>query len=759
MFLCLTTALLLRYGQCRDAEALVRELQAKQAHKATLQQDPDLLKQVQDALRELNSLWTVYFPQYMDNLMLTDEGNSSDSLSPECNNSAVAILRNHYRENVTLPEVVTLLDAMGKQGAGLLEGNINLDGAFDQCFEQNYTGFCLGKLHLAALPPDGQPIWNLGICVPKHCTPHDVSLVINSTDIFMVSTHEMSCTDSERPEYGTGAIVMLVVSSVFVLLVLIGTSVDKVPELLTFATALIYERDYVKINNNSGTVGSGSIDEKSPILTRPRARAPAKRVMCMGYFKEFLTAFSLYKTVPTLLATKQPPGVITSLNGLRVMSMFWVMLGHVVQFSMAIVDNPLSLEKYLPRFTFQVIGNGYFSVDSFFFLSAVLVAYLSLRHMKKKKGRFPWIHYYVHRYLRLTPVYAFVMFFAWHLTSHFTRGPGFQLHDTTLDLYANCPKYWWTNLLYINNLYPWKLGEECFMWTWYLANDMQFYIIAPLILVPLYYLAPVGAIVALAVLMSGFVTTATLAGVYDFQSSVWASAFAYHYVPKTNLTTDDVLYIKPWTRISPYVVGLILGFLLYKNIRLSFGRLKNLTLYLSFWISSGVLLVTSVYGLYFHFHGHVPTKAENVIYLTLSRFAWGLGLALLVFVCHNGYGGLVNAFLSMKFWIPLSRMTFTAYLVHPVVLFVMYSQLQTTIHFTDITIGIFIVSLAVFSYSIAAVLCVFVEFPLGSVEMLLFKLVGLGGRESQRRANVTAQEPEKESVGRDLEKDSSKVVL
>lgn len=36
-------------------------------------------------------------------------------------------------------------------------------------------------------------------------------------------------------------------------------------------------------------------------------------------------------------------------------------------------------------------------------------------------------------------------------------------------------RYWWSNMLYVNNLVPWHEGEtgECFYHTWYLANDMQ----------------------------------------------------------------------------------------------------------------------------------------------------------------------------------------------------------------------------------------------------------------------------------------------
>ena len=75
--------------------------------------------------------------------------------------------------------------------------------------------------------------------------------------------------------------------------------------------------------------------------------------------------------------------------------------------------------------------------------------------------------------------------------------------------------------------------------------------------------------------------------------------------------------------------------------------------------------------------------------------------------------------------------------------------MQKSFHYTDITISLFAVGATVFSYAVAAVLCVFVEFPLGSVEMLLFRLLGLGGRESQlhaRGAGVEMKGGEKREV-------------
>ena len=44
--------------------------------------------------------------------------------------------------------------------------------------------------------------------------------------------------------------------------------------------------------------------------------------------RKFFQCFSLIKNTSCILDTKVPPGAITSINGLRVLSMWWVILGH-----------------------------------------------------------------------------------------------------------------------------------------------------------------------------------------------------------------------------------------------------------------------------------------------------------------------------------------------------------------------------------------------------------------------------------------------
>ena len=654
-----------------------------------------------------------------------------EHISPRCWDGFKVLLNktDHFH---LVPQLVDMLDAIGKLEPGFFEGNLYSFGSYDECIGIDTAQYCLSTFNIS-LNKKTLPIpFMWGVCLPQDCNATDIEFIFK----FLPFAKPPVCESRKQPPYNAGAILMLVVCGIFACLIALGTLTD-------FIVTTYRASETLPVTIQSDTMqNDAASSEKSPLLHYRMPKENKKKVSPL----DFITAFSLYKTVPTILATKQPPAAITSINGIRVISMFWVILCHIhlwVVIYGGRIDNNLDLlYDVAPRFTFQAIVNGFFSVDSFFFLSGVLVAYLTLRDMARKKGKFSILMYYIHRYLRLTPTLAFVMFFAWFLTLHLANGPIYQ-QELGVDSpwYQSCEQYWWTNLLYINNLYPTESSKGCIAWVWYLANDMQFFVVAPLMIVPLYYNWIVGLVCVGLFLAGSFAASGFSAGYYDIQANTLAP-YAYGYLPDPNA---DSLYNRPYHRIPPYLVGIVLGYLVYRKARLQFahlpfGKILNWVGYIVLWMLATGLCLSTVYGLYPTWHQHIPSLAENVIYLMFSRFAWGIGLALVVFACHNGYGGVINTFLSMKFWIPLSRLTFTAYLVHPIVLSVVFSSAREPVHYTDITLAVYAVGAVALSYGAATIVAVCVEFPLANVEAALFKAVGFGARESMRQGTEVVQQ-------------------
>lgn len=149
--------------------------------------------------------------------------------------------------------------------------------------------------------------------------------------------------------------------------------------------------------------------------------------------------------------------------------------------------------------------------------------------------------------------------------------------------------------------------------------------------------------------------------------SSWATtgyfAFAYNHMPNTDdpLALFDKIYDKPWTRLGPYLIGMCVGWVLFKtNCKL---RLRPVA-YVSGWLAASGTLLYLIYGLY----DVQLTRFSAAAFSSLSHSAWALALAWIVVACSTGYGGYVNALLSAPCIYPFSRVTYCAYLVHPIVI-------------------------------------------------------------------------------------------
>ena len=91
-----------------------------------------------------------------------------------------------------------------------------------------------------------------------------------------------------------------------------------------------------------------------------------------------------------------------------------------------------------------------------------------------------------------------------------------------------------------------------------------------------------------------------------------------------------------------------------------------------------------LFGIYPNFNGNPLTRVENILYQSTSRILWAFALGFIIFSCSMKKGGFVNDILCWTVWVPLSRLSFCAYLIH--VQFLTYhTQVQEhNIFFQDI---------------------------------------------------------------------------
>nr|XP_006823298.1 PREDICTED: nose resistant to fluoxetine protein 6-like [Saccoglossus kowalevskii] len=583
---------------------------------------------------------------------------SSDPVSEQC----LHALGDLFNDTTKL---IPIVDSLGKVGAGILDGNTAWLGSFELCRNMTAMQYCYTQLY--AVIPMGKkntilPIeW--GLCIVDECSSQDVAngmqLFINATLGFgklIVDRGSVFCAQDPPKPYSAGFYFTVFLCCLLATLMLIGWCVDiflRISARIKAGQPLITKTEVYNEDSN---------DDYTRLQDTPVVHFAALS-QDTNFIQEFFLCFAFNRNIARVLDTSQPEKAIRCLHGLRV------------------INNLATGSKVAQELTFQAISNAFFSVDTFFFL-------------------------------RLTPTVAMAILVWMFILPWVGQGPmWFKMLPKPY-----CEKYWWSTLLYINNFYPDSLTEECLGWTWYLSNDWQFYVISPIILIPLYRSRKVGFIILSCILTASFIVTGTLIGVYDL------NIIALGDTPdslETGPNFTNSVYIKPYCRIAPYLVGMAMGYVLQRL------RSKKLKVTVSpmvaaiGWCLATIVALSCVYGLYSTAHGHVLSTAENVIYGTFSRFAWSLTLSWVVFACRYGIGGAVEDFLSHSFWIPLSRLTFCAYLLHPMILDILVFAFATPLHFTINILSFHFVGVTVMSYGAALLLSMSVEYPCGNLEKLL----------------------------------------
>eukprot|EP01054_Gregarina_sp_Poly1_P001627 Gregarina_sp_Poly_1__1626@NODE_1413_length_4202_cov_88_073761_g942_i0_p1_GENE_NODE_1413_length_4202_cov_88_073761_g942_i0NODE_1413_length_4202_cov_88_073761_g942_i0_p1_ORF_typecomplete_len1299_score134_94Acyl_transf_3/PF01757_22/7_6e22_NODE_1413_length_4202_cov_88_073761_g942_i02694165 len=273
-------------------------------------------------------------------------------------------------------------------------------------------------------------------------------------------------------------------------------------------------------------------------------------------------------------------GEFPHLCGMRVLSMVWIIVGHTFtgMVMTGLVSNLKSGLQLLRDFDFQIVVGGTYAVDSFFFFTGFLVATYggpslqtvldSTRPAKTRLAQLMLnakilVFSIVHRYLRLGGVY-FVLLWLWMAgVPHLSSGPMWpaMVEYIRHGFNGGCTKWWWTNVLFINNIVPSFGSGDCMGWSWYLANDFQFFIISTMLL--LIRKASCKAFNLLCIFLLfwswgiGLVTVVQ----YDLTSALIGACLNSGNNAKVfeTVKANEMYYSKPWCRFPPHLIGVLWG--------------------------------------------------------------------------------------------------------------------------------------------------------------------------------------------------------
>ncbi|BFF91963.1 nose resistant to fluoxetine protein 6-like [Drosophila madeirensis] len=571
-----------------------------------------------------------------------------------------------------------MIDAWGSIPSGLLYGNAFHLGNFDECVkiskEVTSSLRINGKYCFLIVPISttsqsaalGYSTLRIGSCFPASCSAAHMDTFIGQLmqELFNSSStsiriSETSCQTNESKPWNGMQIFTVV------LLGLMGSIV-----------ALCTMYDY--------------------FLCQDQNRVPVA--------VKIFSARASSRAVFRIVDSKSNPNIISCLDGIRCISLIWVIFSHEYIFSLISpnINNLFVISWAVQPFS-SFILHGFFSVDSFFFIGGLLVAMVALRSMERFNGKLNVPLMYLHRFIRIVPILAVAILVYMNLMTLITDGP---LASGEYSGKEACEKGWFWTLLFVQN---YATNNICLGHSWYLAVDMQLYIISPLLLIALYKWGKKAA--------AGIVVLIVLVSCCLF-ATMMVNNFSMLF--KNGLAGDagKKLYLATHTHSAPWLIGFVFGYFLHLNRGKKF-QLSRIAVW-SGWLLSLAMIFTSIFALYpaAQWSARLSTLEES-FYYTLTRVAWPLVLCWIVFACMQGHGGLANSFLSSSLWQPLSRLSYSVYIWHMFIQEVNLRNLQTNSYLSDYNVMLKFWSDFGISLLISYVLYIIIEAPLAGFDILL----------------------------------------
>ena len=477
-------------------------------------------------------------------------------------------------------------------------------------------------------------------------------------------------------------------------------------------------------------------------------------------FSRILVCFSLKSNLQKFLSFPKEFDNLHVLNGIRVLSMLFICYSHNYVYSLsAPTVNPTRILDMFKEFWSHMNYFPLYMVDMFFVISGFLVAFLVIKDLENKGGKYNWFKFLLHRLIRICPIYFLVLLFFINLMQYVGSG---SLWPIFWSKYEEACNNWWTNIIFISNLYPPDI-HGCMGWSWFISNDMQFHLVSPIILSVQYHNKKAGYILLSSLILCNFIITFTQSYINDYNPGVIYG-----------LTKDDQFvksYQRPYNRIGPYLIGMFFGFVYrtytdHEQVKSSSSssesiELKSLTrktssllpspssqkssrpdqaqltqfeLSLTRWVQVksyrhiSLLLSTSLMLAYpfftYNFDNEGPDywpTGFKALYLGMEHIGFSIIFIIFLIPLTEGFGGWIFSFLSHRYFSIPAKISFSFYLVHPIIILLYVFNRPDSYFISHFNYIYTWPSTVLYSIIISTLLTLLIESPILSLEKVLLR--------------------------------------
>ncbi|XP_011502852.1 PREDICTED: nose resistant to fluoxetine protein 6-like [Ceratosolen solmsi marchali] len=535
-----------------------------------------------------------------------------------------------------------MFDATAKMPSGLLNGNVNQLGDFDECLgvegTQGIRGqYCLAYLQLDVEDsrPDLQQLHRLmhshyafrsnisdpghrvprfgtvnwAVCAPSGCNPRDVEASLRHTlakhteqtglKITVKVDAEMCQVRRTEPLPTETLLVGFFFTAVVVLSIIAGLC------------------DHYKV-----------------------PASPA------------VLAFSLKRNVLKLISLERGEGDIATVHGIRALNAFMLILAHK---SLALFFNPYTNRTEMTEYVgkpWTVIGRAAsLYTDPFIMLSGLLTTYSFVGRLDKI-GKLNVRNEYLSRLLRIVPTLGALILFCTYIMPFIGSGPQWNLVVTQhADI---CKRTWWRNFLFIHNYFGFE--NMCLTHTHHVGIDTQLFALSPLMVLAIYKKPKIGITVLTLVAMLSTVLRFYVTYFYRLNNYIFFGTSIRQLFDTANLS-----YILPSHRLTVYIIGVFVGYLLRKWPK-SY-KLNNTIIFIG-WS----LCILMAIGAFFGPAGmgsinYVYNPIHAATYNAFAPIGWCAIFIWMTFLSHTGNtDGWLSKVFAWKGFLITTRLSYAIYL-------------------------------------------------------------------------------------------------
>jgi peptidoglycan/LPS O-acetylase OafA/YrhL len=326
-----------------------------------------------------------------------------------------------------------------------------------------------------------------------------------------------------------------------------------------------------------------------------------------------------------------------------VMGAIWTPYTHVKFTNTKPIDFPL-LNEFSANMTVGISVN---------FVIGGMLAFVSwYPELQKRNGQLSFSKYIIARWLRTFPLIAGVILMIFSVPESLGSGPAWR--DGWSKITENCLNNWWAEFAYISNHFDFRYS--CLAHAWYMGADFQLYFCSFIIIILLYRRPKAGVILTSVVIIFSIIFQGwylhkeQLNPICDYNTTDFERLF----------TKESLLHTRAFNYIPCYLIGIVLGFLIVNNYRIS-----NKTLQKAGWVVFVSLgLLVHLIPMSWKSSGQRPSRSVELLFGSLQRTMYSLAFAYGFFIGSNGEAGFIHLILEAKAFVPLGRMSFSIFIGH-----------------------------------------------------------------------------------------------